>query len=37
MVRSRVLNVKIARVHMILNIRVVTWYMDSSLKAQIKI
>ena len=34
MVRSRVLNVKIARVHMILDIRVVTWYMGSGLKAQ---
>ena len=34
MVRSRVLNVEIARVHMILDIRVVTWYMGSGLKAQ---
>ena len=34
MVRSRVLNVEIARVPMILDIRVVTWYMGSGLKAQ---
>ena len=34
MVRSRVLNVEIVRVHMILDIRVVTWYMGSELKAQ---
>ena len=34
MVRSRVLNVEIVRVHMILDIRVVTWYMGSELTAQ---
>ena len=34
MVRSRVLNGEIAGVPMILDIRVVTWYMGSGLKAQ---